>query len=90
MHPLLARIEQSLPRGKSPSSIRVSYPGGVTKREVEVLGLVARGFTNRAIGKRLYISPHTVARHVKNILEKSGMANRAEATAFAIRDGMVD
>ncbi len=88
MRPLLGKIEQSLQRGKSSLSTRVSYPGGLTRREVEVLGLVARGFTNSEIGKQLYISPHTVARHIQNILEKTGMANRAEATAYAMRHGL--
>jgi DNA-binding NarL/FixJ family response regulator len=50
---------------------------------------VARGLTNAEIGERLFISPNTVARHIQNMLEKTGMANRTEATAFAYRSGIV-
>jgi DNA-binding NarL/FixJ family response regulator len=57
---------------------------------VDVLKLVARGFTNREIGERLFISHRTVATHLRNIFEKTGMANRAEATAFAMREGLIE
>ncbi len=58
-------------------------PGGLTPREVEVLGLVATGMTNRAIAEDLFISEKTVARHVSNIFAKLGISSRAAATAFA-------
>jgi len=58
---------------------------GLTPREAEVLRMVARGFTNAEIAERLFISPLTVARHVHNLLEKTGTANRAEAAAWAAR-----
>jgi DNA-binding CsgD family transcriptional regulator/tetratricopeptide (TPR) repeat protein len=61
---------------------------GLTPREAKVLGLVARGFTNAEIAERLFISPLTVARHVHNLLEKTGTANRAEAAAYAVRCGL--
>ena len=51
-----------------------ALPDGLSSREVEVLGLVARGLTNREIGKRLFISTKTVDAHVRNLLEKTGMA----------------
>ena len=51
----------------------------LTKREVEVLALVARGMTNQEIARRLVISPHTVATHVGNILSKMRASNRHEA-----------
>jgi DNA-binding NarL/FixJ family response regulator len=66
------------------------YPAGLSSRQVDVLRLVARGFTNREIGKTLFISSDTVARHVHDLLEKTGTANRSEATAFAFREGLVD
>jgi DNA-binding CsgD family transcriptional regulator/tetratricopeptide (TPR) repeat protein len=62
---------------------------GLTPREVEVLRLLARGFTNAEVAERLFISPLTVARHVHNLLEKTGAANRAEAVAYAARSGLV-
>ena len=58
---------------------------GLTKRELEVLRLLAAGESNRAIGERLFISPTTVASHVANIFGKLGVDSRAKATAFAHR-----
>ncbi len=64
-------------------------PDGLTAREVEILERVARGLSNREIGKDLFISEHTVANHVRNILRKTGCANRTEAAAYAHRRGLV-
>jgi DNA-binding NarL/FixJ family response regulator len=58
-------------------------PCGLTDREIEVLVLVARGGTNRAIAAELLISEHTVARHVQNILTKLGVNSRTAASSFA-------
>jgi DNA-binding NarL/FixJ family response regulator len=58
-------------------------PGWLTPREVEVLRLVAVGKTNHAIAAELFISEHTVARHVQNIFAKLGVASRTAAAAFA-------
>jgi ATP/maltotriose-dependent transcriptional regulator MalT len=58
---------------------------GLTKRELEILRLLAAGESNRAIGEHLYISPTTVASHVANILGKLGVDSRTKATAFARR-----
>ncbi len=60
----------------------------LTAREREVAVLVARGLTNAAIAKQLYISPRTAAVHVSNILAKLGLANRSELTAWAVRAGL--
>jgi DNA-binding CsgD family transcriptional regulator len=57
---------------------------GLTDREFEVLALIVRGLTNREIGEKLFISTKTVDTHVRNILEKTGTANRTEAAAYAI------
>jgi pimeloyl-ACP methyl ester carboxylesterase/DNA-binding CsgD family transcriptional regulator len=61
-------------------------PDGLSAREVEVLRLIANGSSNAQIAATLVISPHTVARHVSNILDKIGAANRAEATAYAVKN----
>lgn len=63
-------------------------PGGLTPREVEVLGLVATGKTNRAIAGELHISDKTVARHLSNIFSKLGVSSRAAATAYAYEHGL--
>jgi non-specific serine/threonine protein kinase len=60
-------------------------PHDLTKRELEVLQLLAAGESNRAIGERLFISPTTVASHVAHIFGKLGVDSRAQATAFALR-----
>jgi DNA-binding NarL/FixJ family response regulator len=64
-------------------------PGGLSRRESEVLTLVAAGKTNRAIATELFISEKTVARHVSNIFTKLGLSSRAEATAYAYKQGLV-
>jgi DNA-binding CsgD family transcriptional regulator len=58
-------------------------PGGLSERELDVLVLVARGSTNRAIAAALVISEHTVARHIHNILTKLGVSSRTAASSFA-------
>jgi class 3 adenylate cyclase len=67
----------------------LAYPGGLTKREVEVLRLIATGRSNQEIADELVISLNTVFRHVSNIFNKIGVANRAEAAAYATRHGLV-
>jgi DNA-binding NarL/FixJ family response regulator len=63
-------------------------PGGLSRRESEVLTLVAAGKTNRAIAAELVISEKTVARHVSNIFTKLELSSRAEATAYAFKHGL--
>jgi DNA-binding NarL/FixJ family response regulator len=62
--------------------------GGLSRRELEVLGLVAEGLTNRDIAERLVLSEHTVNRHVANILRKLGLSSRAAAASLAGRYGL--
>jgi Response regulator containing a CheY-like receiver domain and an HTH DNA-binding domain len=58
---------------------------GLSDREVEVLRLVAEGFTNPAIAKILNISPHTVKTHLVHIFDKLGVSDRARAAVWAAR-----
>lgn len=62
---------------------------GLTGREVEVLGLVATGRSNREIADRLVISEKTVARHVSNIFGKLGVTSRSGATAYAYQNDLI-
>ncbi len=62
---------------------------GLSRRELEVLQLLASGKSNREIAAALVISEHTVARHVQNIFAKLGVSSRSAATAFAFEHGLV-
>jgi DNA-binding NarL/FixJ family response regulator len=70
------------------SDARASTVGGLTARETEVLGLVAKGKTNRQIADELVISEKTVASHLSHIFTKLGLSSRAAATAFAYEHGL--
>lgn len=67
-----------------PPRARVIYPAGLSRREVEVLRLIAQGKANQEIAERLFISKNTVAKQVRSILIKTNCANRTEAAAFAL------
>lgn len=64
-------------------------PEPLTSREIEVLGLVADGLTNRAIGQQLDISERTVQGHLANIFGKMGVASRTEAVTEALKRGWI-
>jgi DNA-binding CsgD family transcriptional regulator/tetratricopeptide (TPR) repeat protein len=81
--PDLARVK-ALSRAAAPKAA-----AGLTAREVQVLGLVATGKTNRAIAGELAITEKTVARHVSNILTKLALPTRAAATAYAFRHNLL-
>jgi len=81
----------SLPRS-TPASDTLSRPrneSGLTVRELEVLRLVADGLTNQAIAEKLFVSDHTVHRHLANILNKLSVSSRAAAVAQAARRGLL-
>jgi pimeloyl-ACP methyl ester carboxylesterase/DNA-binding CsgD family transcriptional regulator len=61
----------------------------LTKRETEVLGLIANGLSDREIAERLVLSPHTVHRHVANLRSKLGLPTRAAAVAAAAKRGLL-
>jgi DNA-binding NarL/FixJ family response regulator len=62
----------------------------LSDRELEVLRLVARGFSNRDIATELVIAENTVKNHVRNILEKLQLRSRMEAAMYAVREKLVD
>ncbi len=61
----------------------------LTEREMEVLKLIARGFTNNQIAKHLVVSVGTVKGHVSNILSKLQLADRTQAAVYAWREGLI-
>jgi DNA-binding NarL/FixJ family response regulator len=62
----------------------------LSDRELKVLALIAQGKTNREIAASLYLGEGTVRNYVSNILDKLGLSNRAEATAYAVRHNLED
>jgi len=68
---------------------RAADAHGLSRRELEVLRLVASGKSNREIAAALVISEHTVARHLQNIFAKLDLSSRAAATAFAFEHDLV-
>ena len=85
--PALAHLVRS-----SLSQLRASemhgLPGGLSKRELDVLLLIAEGKSNPEIAEALFISRHTVVRHVTNIFSKIDCSSRAEAATFAVANGL--
>lgn len=61
----------------------------ITERELEVLGLAARGMSNRDIAHELSISVRTVQTHLSNVFNKMGVGSRTEAVMFGLRNGMI-
>jgi putative nucleotidyltransferase with HDIG domain len=66
-----------------------AFPAGLTAREVEVLRLVARGRSNKAIAAELRLSPKTVGHHVGHVYAKAGVSTRAAAALFAVEHGLL-
>jgi DNA-binding NarL/FixJ family response regulator len=63
---------------------------GLTERELSILKAVAQGLSNAAIGKELWVTEQTVKFHLTNIYRKLGVANRTEATRWALAHGYAD
>lgn len=85
LHPKIARKllqELSQPTTGTPT------PDPLTERELEVLGLVARGMSNQEIADKLSVEQVTVRTHVSHILSKLHLANRVQATLYALRKGL--
>jgi HD-GYP domain-containing protein (c-di-GMP phosphodiesterase class II)/DNA-binding CsgD family transcriptional regulator len=72
-----------------PVKLRRSWPAGLTTREIDVLRLLVRGLSNREIAEQLVISPRTADNHVAHIYTKIGVSNRARASLFAMKHGLM-
>jgi len=86
MHPQIAK--KVLAELRQPIAGEQFTPDPLTEREVEVLRLVAKGESNKEIGVKLQISMHTARTHVNHILNKLHVANRVQATLYALREGL--
>lgn len=85
LHPVVARmvLEELSQSGKQPLT-----PDPLTQREVDIVRLVAQGLSNRQIADKLVIGEATVRTHVGNVLNKLHLANRVQATLYALREGL--
>ena len=77
------------PRAKESERGTAPHAGGLTAREVEVLRLIAAGRTNKEIADELVLSLATVERHNSNIYAKIGARGRTDATAYALKHGLI-
>jgi DNA-binding CsgD family transcriptional regulator len=87
----LAAVDAVMKRyGLEPRPVRSvgERRGGLTRREREVIALIARGYSNREIAAALVISEKTAESHVGNILSKLGFSSRAQAAAYAVAEGL--
>jgi len=87
LHP--AEIPAAFPAAAPASQPLAELPEPLTRREREVLQMLAAGLANKEIAARLHISDHTAKFHVAAILGKLGAATRTEAVALGIRRGLV-
>jgi two-component system, NarL family, nitrate/nitrite response regulator NarL len=87
---IAGRLLREIQNGATKRSSSPEPPPGppVTRRELEILQLVAEGLSNKEIGKKLSITEGTVKNHVHNALEKLHMENRIQATAYIVRQGL--
>jgi len=96
---LRAEVAAGLLDGDAPDAVlrsaghrvrrRREWPAELTVREVEVLRLVTRGFSNREIAEQLTITRKTAGRHIEHIYGKIGVSNRARAALFAMKHGLM-
>ncbi len=84
-----AAVDAVLRASGHPSTRRPEQPGGLTAREVEVLGLIARGLQSKEIAQRLYITPKTVDHHIGHIYMKIDVSNRVAASLYATEHGLL-
>ncbi|UUZ82967.1 response regulator transcription factor [Paenibacillus sp. P26] len=95
LHPEAAGQLMNLVAADPPSGEGYSSPPGITtplsgltKREQEVLRLIASGKSNKEIGEALFITEKTVKTHVSHLLDKLGLADRTQAAIFAVKHGL--
>jgi DNA-binding CsgD family transcriptional regulator len=87
----MAALQERLERLLASHKVLAAHlPDGLTRREAEVLRLVAAGKSNKEVSEELVLSLRTTARHVTNIYAKIGARNRADAASYAIRNRLID
>ncbi len=88
LHPVIAEklMRELAQPANPPAAMRTT----LTRRELEVLRLIAQGHSNHEIALNLVVSERTVTSHIENILEKLHLANRTQAALYAIKEGLVE
>ena len=84
----MAREAGHAPVQAIPQPDREIPPDGLSRREAEVLGMIAAGMTNREIADSLVVSERTVERHAVNAYAKIGARGRTDAVAYTVRHGL--
>jgi DNA-binding NarL/FixJ family response regulator len=87
---LLRRLRTPVPITNTTLPTQVAHDYGLTKRELETLELLARGFPQREVAGVMNVSPHTVGAHVKSIYAKMAVNSRSEAVFEAVQSGLID
>lgn len=89
MSPVIASKSLQLIRGKNPDAAQNSEEFNLTKREIEVLELIAKGETYQQIADKTFISPKTVRKHIENIYQKLQVHNKVDAVRLAMERKIV-
>ncbi|MBE1537929.1 response regulator [Actinomadura algeriensis] len=82
------RLIEAVAAGDRPRTSRAGFPDGLTRREAEVLALIAQGRSNGEIAGDLFISEATVKTHINNLFAKANLRDRAQAVTYAFRHGL--
>ncbi|MBO2519836.1 MULTISPECIES: response regulator [Limnochorda] len=83
------RDRSAASRSRLPPTPKPGSHRSLTERELQVIRLVSKGATNEEIGQELNISANTVKNHLRNILAKLGLRNRAQAVTYALQHGLI-
>ncbi|HEX9373857.1 MAG TPA: LuxR family transcriptional regulator, partial [Roseiflexaceae bacterium] len=86
----IAEARRAAPEPEATRHPASGSTGALTPRERQVIALIARGYSNRAIAEALVITERTAEIHVGNILGKLGFTSRAQAAAYAVAQGLAD
>ncbi len=87
---LMNAVVEEIPEKKGRPAAQAPELQGLTEREKEVLGFIARGFNNHEIAEKMVISEKTVKTHVSNILDKLDLEDRTRAAIWALKQGLGD
>ncbi len=86
---MLATTTSAGPASNPSVESTITYPAGLTAREIEILRLVVQGLTDAQVAEQLDISPRTVSWHLTSIYSKLGVSSRSAATRYAIEQKLL-